>query len=185
MKQISEGVIDTVIIFRILKKLTTPWNKTAAFKAGLIDDKGKVLVKKKDRTPQMKKAFTMLDRMVFNMKRLLAKIPGGKTQIGSYVAALALLREHVKTERNEATAETLMEKIEGYGIGPIMEHDISTPEGYLDAMEEEMVREMTSGATFGGAMSGAGSNAQVNATGMAGIDQPLQKKKKKITRPSL
>ena len=38
--------------------------------------------------------------------------------------------------------------------------------------------EMMSGAAFGGRVSGAGTNAQVNATGMAGIDQPLNKKKK-------
>ena len=29
------NVVDTVIIFRILRKLTTPFNKTAAFKAGV------------------------------------------------------------------------------------------------------------------------------------------------------
>ena len=35
------STIDTVIVFRILKKLTTPFDKTPAYKLGLIDKKGK------------------------------------------------------------------------------------------------------------------------------------------------
>lgn len=177
------NLVDTIIIFRILKKLTTPWEKTDAFKTGLIDNNGKILVKKKDRTPAQKKAFTMLDRMVFNLKRLLAKVPGGSSQIGSYVAALALIKEHVEQESNSATADLLIEKMEQHNIIPEQRHDIGTPEGYLDAMEEEIIREMSvSGAGFGGALSGAGSNADINATGLAGIDRPLGQKKKKKTK---
>ena len=37
------NLVDTIIIFRILRKLTTPWEKTAAFKTGLIDKNGKVV----------------------------------------------------------------------------------------------------------------------------------------------
>ena len=39
--------IDTVIVFRVLKLLTTPWKDHAAFKVGLIDEKGKRLKKVK------------------------------------------------------------------------------------------------------------------------------------------
>jgi len=172
------NLVDTIIIFRILRKLTTPWEKTDAFKTGLIDNKGKILVKKKDRTKEQKAAFTLLDRLVFNLKRLLAKVPGGSSQLATYIAALALIKEHVEAESNKETANALMEKLQDYEIIPIMEHDISTPEGYLDAMEEEIMREMTSGAAFGGSLSGAGTNADINATGLAGIDKPLGRKKK-------
>lgn len=182
----SANIVDTIIIFRILKKLTTPWEKTDAFKTGLIDKNGKILVKKKERTPEQKKAFTLLDRMVFNLKRLLAKVPGGKSQLGSYVAALALIKEYVEQEANKETATALMEKLEEHKFIPKQKHDIGTPEGYLDAMEEEIMREMTSGAAFGGRLSGAGTNADINATGLAGLDKPLnskpQKKKKDIRK---
>ena len=176
------NLVDTVTIFRILKKLTTPWDKTKAYKTGLIDKEGKILVKKKDRTPEQKKAFTLLDRMVFNLKRLLAKVPGGKTQIGSYVAALALIKEYVEQESNKETASVLIEKLEEHKFIPEQKHDISTAEGYLDAMEEEIMREMTSGAAFGGRMSGAGTNADVNATGLAGRDPVLGQKKNKLKK---
>ena len=39
-------VIDALIAYRLLKLLVTPFNKTKAYKMGIIDDKGKVLIKK-------------------------------------------------------------------------------------------------------------------------------------------
>ena len=40
--------IDALIAFRLIKLLVTPFNKTKAYKLGIIDDKGKVLIKSKD-----------------------------------------------------------------------------------------------------------------------------------------
>lgn len=171
--------VDTIIIFRILKKLVTPFNKTAAFKAGVIDKNGKVLIRPGDRTADQKKTITLLDRMVFNLKRLLGKVPGGKTQFASYVAALALLKDHVETQTNSETSTLLMEKLQEHDLIPKTKHDLSTPEGFMDAWEEAMYESMVSGASFGGPMSGAGTNAQINATGMAGIDPILGNKKVK------
>ena len=64
-----------------------------------------------------------------------------------------------------------------HNIIPAIKHDLSTPEGFMDAWEEAMYESSVSGASFGGAMSGAGTNAQINATGMAGIDPVLGDKK--------
>jgi len=174
------NTIDTVIVFRILKKLTTPWEKTQAFKTGLIDKKGNILVKPKERTKEQTKAFTTLDRLVFNLKRMLAKVPGGGSQLGSYIAALALLKEYVTDNSNSNTSKVLVEKLEEHKILPMsIQHDLSTVEGFMDAWEEAMVEAMTSGASFGGSMSGSGDNQTLNSTGMAGIDRPLGNKKKK------
>ena len=85
--------IDTVIVFRVLKLLTTPWKEHAAFKEGLIDEKGK-RTKKKPTTKQEKDAYTLLHRLVFNLKRIMEMIPFGKTRIASYAAALFLIKEH-------------------------------------------------------------------------------------------
>ena len=38
-------IIDALVAYRVLKLLVTPFNKTKAFKLGIIDDKGKVLIK--------------------------------------------------------------------------------------------------------------------------------------------
>ena len=84
-------VIDAVIAYRVLKLLVTPFNKTKAFALGIIDEKGKVLVKSKDikRLPDPAKArnaYTLLIRFVFNLKRMLSKI-GIRGPLGSAAAA--------------------------------------------------------------------------------------------------
>ena len=72
-------VIDALIAYRLLKLLVTPFNNTKAYQMGIIDAKGKFLIKKNQfdrKTPankraEAKKAYTLLIRFVFNLKRLL------------------------------------------------------------------------------------------------------------------
>ena len=85
--------IDTVIVFRILKLLTTPWKEQAAYKEGLIDSKGKRLKKQKVTSSKIH-AYTFLHRLVFNLKRMIEFLPGGKTRLASYAAALFLIKEY-------------------------------------------------------------------------------------------
>ena len=86
--------IDTVIVFRVLRLLTYKWTDQAAYKEGLIDAKGKRLKKVKVKTKEQKNSYTFLHRLVFNLKRLIGFLPGGKTRLGSYAAALFLIKEH-------------------------------------------------------------------------------------------
>ena len=92
----ASPAIDAFITFRFLKLLVTPFDKTEAFKYGIIDKNGKVLRKYKtlERIDE-RKAYTILHRLVFNVKRLIEKLPGGKSRLASYAAALFLIKEHV------------------------------------------------------------------------------------------
>jgi hypothetical protein len=90
----AQRAIDTVIVFRVLKLLTTKWIDHEAFKFGLIDEKGKRIKSEKVNTPERKNAYTFLHRLVFNLKRMIEFLPGGKTRLGSYAAALFLIKEH-------------------------------------------------------------------------------------------
>ena len=88
-------VIDAVIAYRVLKLLVTPFNRTKAFKLGIIDDKGKVLIKSKDlpNSGPQREAYTLLIRFVFNLKKLLGKV-GIRGPLGtSAAAALAFFKE--------------------------------------------------------------------------------------------
>lgn len=82
---------DLVYTFRFLKLLVTPFEKTNAFKLGLIDDQGKKL--RKPETTEEKSAYNPFHRIVFNIKKLIAKAPGGSTRIASYASALFLIKE--------------------------------------------------------------------------------------------
>jgi hypothetical protein len=92
-KYLKEGAIDLFITYKFIKLLTTPWKKTEAYDEGVIDSKGKLLVAVKDQSSAQKKAYTVFHRLVFNIKRILEKIPFGKSKIGSYAAALLLIKE--------------------------------------------------------------------------------------------
>jgi len=91
-------VIDALVAYRVLKLLVTPFNKTQAYALGIIDEKGKVLIKSKQirKLPNPEKArnaYTLLIRFVFNLKRMLSKI-GIRGPLGSAAAAaIAFFKE--------------------------------------------------------------------------------------------
>tara|TARA_B100001769_G_C21858205_1_gene464883 strand:+ start:174 stop:647 length:474 start_codon:yes stop_codon:yes gene_type:complete len=90
------GVIDTLITYRILKLMVTPFDRQEAFKRGIIDKDGNVLRKRKElKEPNDKKAYTILHRFVFNMKRLLKRVGLG-SRFGSFAAALAMVLKEDK-----------------------------------------------------------------------------------------
>jgi len=89
--------IDLLITYRVIKMLVTPFEKTDAYKYGIIDKNGKVLRKNKTLTVAKEKdSYTILHRFVFNLKRLINLIPGGKSKLGTYAAALGLLLKEQK-----------------------------------------------------------------------------------------
>ena len=93
--------VDLFVTYRFLKLLTTPFNKTDAFKFGIIDKDGN-RIKNEDgsvevlRTPDEKGAYTILHKLIFNIKKLFAKVPGLRTKVGTYAAALFLLKDTFK-----------------------------------------------------------------------------------------
>ena len=98
----ASRAIDALIAFRLIKLLTTPFNRTEAYKLGIIDEKGKVLIKARDfmksfrdSTVRMKarKSYTMLTRFVFNLKRLLAKVGIRSPLATGAAAAIAFFKE--------------------------------------------------------------------------------------------
>ena len=89
--------IDLLITYRVIKMLVTPFDSTDAYKLGIIDKNGKVLRKARTlSTAKEKDNYTLLHRFVFNLKRLINFIPGGKSKLGTYAAALGLLLKEGK-----------------------------------------------------------------------------------------
>jgi hypothetical protein len=86
------GASDFIYTLRFLRLLTTPWEKTKAYELGIVDEDGKKL--KKPVTTEEKKAYNSFHKLVFNLKRILGKLPLGKTKLASYATALFLIKEH-------------------------------------------------------------------------------------------
>ena len=101
--------IDLFVTYRFIKLLVTPFEKTEAFKLGIIDKDGNrvmpprdpktnIQVKKPEplRTSEEKSAYTILHKLVFNIKKIFGKVPGLRTKLGTYAAALFLLKDTFK-----------------------------------------------------------------------------------------
>ena len=95
--------IDLFVTYRFIKLLVTPFEKTDAYRLGIIDADGKrILVPGTTnkptplRTVEEKSAYTVLHKLVFNIKKIFAKVPGLRTKLGTYAAALFLLKDTFK-----------------------------------------------------------------------------------------
>lgn len=87
-------VVDLFLVYQFIRRLATPFNKWKAYELGIIDENGNVLKKKKDlKTSEERKAWGIFDIMIANIKKLLAKVPGGSSRLASYAAALFLIKE--------------------------------------------------------------------------------------------
>ena len=131
--------IDLFVTYRFLKLLTTPFAKTDAFKLGIIDEKGNRVKKPKSTQPlvplatvDQKNSYTILHKLVFNIKKIFDKVPGLRTKVGTYAAALFLLKDTFKEsvedpdvfekefmkylkENNIEFDETISEEVIGFG----------------------------------------------------------------------
>jgi hypothetical protein len=90
----ANKAVDLFLVYQFLKRLATPFEQWQAYKLGIIDRSGKVLKPSSTlKTQEEKNAWGYFDRMVANLKKLLAKVPGGSSRLASYAAALLLLKE--------------------------------------------------------------------------------------------
>ena len=99
--------IDLFVTYRFIKLLVTPFEKTDAYRLGIIDKNGnRVMPPPKGGvrqtkpatlgTTEEKNAYTILHKLVFNIKKIFAKVPGLRTKLGTYAAALFLLKDTFK-----------------------------------------------------------------------------------------
>lgn len=171
------STVDNIIAIKVLYMLTTPFDKTEAYKLGVIDKDGKLLIKSKDQTSEQKNAYDYLDRMVFNLKRLIGKIPGGKSYLASVTAALLLIKENRKM-----TASQLEERFTDL-VNKITDKNITLVEEELEV--EKFIKMMEDGAPAGvggdGQVGAPASNSPPNVTGpRVSTDIPTIRKKKPV-----
>ena len=93
------SLVDVVIAYTFIKDLSTPFDKTKAFKLGIIDEKGKILRKRSSLPSNEKSAYpSILTTLAWNIKRILSKVGIGKSTVASFASALYLLKEQLKRD---------------------------------------------------------------------------------------
>ena len=129
--------IDLFVTYRLIKLLVTPFEKTEAYKLGIIDKDGKRMTEKTIsrgiqptdlNTSEKKNAYTVLHKLVFNIKKIFGKVPGLRTKLGTYAAALFLLKDTFKehVEDPDVFEKEFMKylKEEGYEIDNTISEEV-------------------------------------------------------------
>lgn len=91
-------MVDNLIAFKILYMLVTPFEDTPAYKLGVIDKNGNPLKKIKDMDMEERDSYSMLHRLVFRLKRILAKVPIINNRLGTLAAAYWLVKESYESK---------------------------------------------------------------------------------------
>ena len=105
---------DTVYAFRFIRMLVLDWKDWDAYKAGVIDENGKRVKSVKIDNLEKSSTWTPFISLCANIKRLLSKVPGGGSRLGSFAAALFLIKE--KTGMTDKEIKQICEKV---GIEPL------------------------------------------------------------------
>jgi hypothetical protein len=104
------AVFDAILTYQFIKKLTTPFNKMPAYDLGLIDSKGNFLKDRMTFNSTQRNALGLFDIMIINLKKLIAKVPGGASRLGTVAATIYLLRS--KPIREDISFEDIEKHLE-------------------------------------------------------------------------
>ncbi len=154
--------MDLFLVYSMIRRLAMPFEEWEAYKLGIIDKDGNQLKSRKDlRTQKEKAAFGIFDLMIAKLKKLLGKVPGGKSRLASYAAALWLIKEH---DNIEAHGEHLTEEeiIEGFS------EYYQTLNEDVNFKFEAMLKEEPTNSVGGG-----------EVAGLEPDEPPMKKKKRK------
>lgn len=126
------AIVDNLIAYRVLSMLVKPFEETDAYKLGIIDATGKNLIKSRDlKTSEQKDAYTYLHRLVFNLKKLLNKLPGGESKLKNLVAAFFLLKESYPKRSVVVDEARLMSIIKLLDEGVILAEELLVVQDFM------------------------------------------------------
>ena len=115
---------------------------------GIIDEKGKILKRRRDlETSDEKSAYNLSDTLVWNLKKILGKVPFGKSKLASYAAALWLIKEQdngkifVNEKELEAQFFDYFEKLQSDELSENVYDNVTDKVviGILQAYDEEQI----------------------------------------------
>lgn len=166
-------IVDLYLVYSFIKRLVTPFNKWPAFAYGIIDARGTVLKDRRSLHGKERDSFGVYDLMILNLKKALAKIPGGNTKLATYAAALWLIKEGRVYENDTLTESAMTEGFHKYLM-------IVTEELDIDSLFELVLEDGEGGAPANNAGSGAIAGLGVGPSGEPGISKKLQKRIREV-----
>ena len=146
--------IDLFVTYRFIKLLVTPFEKQDAYKLGIIDKNGNRITIPDTSPPrptpldkiEEKNAYTVLHKLVFNIKKLFNKVPGLRTKLGTYAAALFLLKDTFKEDVDPKMWEQEFMKYlkeGGYELDDTISEEVTLENGMLPKGIFKLVNDIT------------------------------------------
>jgi hypothetical protein len=181
-------IVDLFLVYQFIRRLATPFKDWEAFKLGIIDEDGNILKKRKDLlTVRERNAFGVFDIMILNLKKLLAKVPGGSSRLASYAAALYLIREWnhfsdgtllTEDTTDEEIIESLNQLYNGYSDYITLIETVNQ-KMHTNHLFEQKILETPTVSAGSGAIAGIG----VGPQGEPGLTPAQMKRYKKQNKP--
>lgn len=163
-------IVDLFLVYSFIKRLVTPFNEWPAYKLGIIDENGNILRKRNDlRTIKERDAFGIFDVMILKLKKLLEQVPGGRSRIASYAAALWLIKESKDIEElgEYMTEEHILNRLNHY---------IHYTKESVDVNQKFEKLFTEDGAPVNSAGSGNIAGIGVGPDGEPGVSRPVQRR---------
>lgn len=117
----SSMIFDTLIAYKFIKIISTPWKDTEAYKLGILDENGKILKKRSSLTSQAEKSAypSIFYTLCWNIKKILDRVPiiNLKSRPGALIASIMLLREICAKDLSDPTAIDDLVKEELLNLG--------------------------------------------------------------------
>ena len=172
----ATGVVDVFMVYQFLKRLATPFEKWDAFKEGVIDKEGNIILKKNRRNQNQKKSLKIFDVMILRLKRLLGKIPGGKTRLASYAAALWLIKEDWQSRSEE---QLLSEGITDLDVDFLDYMREAKNKKFQEFIAQISNEEAPANAAGGGNVAGLGVNGPSDVKVSRNVKHTIRRRKKR------
>ena len=116
------SIVDAIIAYKFVTIISTPWKQMEAYKKGIIDANGNILIpRSKLKGDQVGAYPSVFYTLCWNIKRILTKLGLG-TNIGSFISALYLLREKIKEIKE---SNSVWERIQVEALQILEEHGLS------------------------------------------------------------
>lgn len=161
-------IVDNLIAYKVLSMLVTPFIETKAYKLGVIDKDGNNLIKTSKLNPEQKDAYTYLTRLVFNIKKILNRLPGGDNKTKNLIAALWLVKEsyNSRTTPLDEDVEKLVKMLDSVTL---VEEEIEVNQFLEAKIDEDGIASLGIGAP-------GGTIPNISGSGVS-TDKPVPKPK--------
>ena len=174
----STGAVDIFMVYQFLKRLAMPFTRWDAYKQGVIDKDGNILIPKNKRDFKQNQSLKVFDVMILRLKRLLGKIPGGKTRIASYAAALWLIKEDWEQRSEEELLSEGMTDLDVDFLHYMREARNRKFTNFINDLKQNSNEEAPANAAGGGAIAGMGVNGPSDVKVSRNVRKPMRRRKR-------